>query len=959
MNLTEKQQNTGKRMDEYRKFIAVSRYAKWKPEENRRETWEETVDRFMEAIRDKVGESYDEVREAILNQEVMPSMRGLMTAGAALDRDPMSLYNCSYMAIDNVRCFDEALYILMVGTGLGFSVERQYVNKLPEVATELYHTDTTIVVADSKLGWAKAYKELISLLYSGHIPKWDLSKLRPAGARLKTFGGRASGPAPLDSLFKFTVETFQRANGRKLQSIECHDLMCKVGEIVVVGGVRRSALISLSNLTDERMRNAKSGQWWEQNAQRALANNSVAYTEKPDIGIFMKEWHSLYESKSGERGIFNRRAAELLVPDRRKEANGDYKDYGTNPCCFSGEMKLLTAGGYKTFEELEGKTVNIINNDGVKSEGSVWCSGIKPVVELRFRNRDSIICTDDHIFMTNEGKECKAEDLKGKRVMPFVNIKTTFSYREFLAGFIQGDGNTGRLNDNTHKGLEVYLGEKDKDVADFIGTTIGTWYSSEAYDIAVSFGLSSKSLPLRDLPHFLFGPNLNGTNADFLAGLYSANGCVVKGHRVAFKTTNRVLATGLQEILLTLGIESYITTNKVKAITFKNGDYTCKESYDVNISRLDSLIKFAEKISFIHKYKQKDLLSLIKAKAWIVSKVTKLSPRKIYDFTEPMNHWGVVEGVVVHNSEIVLKQNGLCNLSEVVIRSTDTMKDLHRKVRIATIIGTIQATYSDFKYVRPIWKKNVEEEALLGVSLTGIMDCALTDGSDGPGLLSDNLDKLKTAAVQVNVEWSQKLGINPALAISCIKPSGTVSQLVDSASGIHARHSKFYIRTVRADNKDPLALFMKDKGFPCEPDVMKPDNGLVFSFPIKSPEGCVTRNDRTAIEQLELWKTYQLAWCEHKPSVTISVREEEWFEVGAWCYKNFDILSGVSFLPHSDHSYQQAPYQECNQEEYENFLKDMPKNVDWTELSNYEAEDNTTGTQSLACTSGVCEVVDI
>ena len=630
-------------LTEYRSFIAVSRYSKWLEKGKRRERWYETAQRYINALKKQADgklpdELYEELYQSILNHQVLGSMRGLMTAGPALDRDPMAIFNCSYVAVDDVRVFDEALYILMLGCGLGFSVERQYINKLPEIPEELFPSDTVLSVIDSKLGWARSYKELISLLYSGSIPKWDLSKVRGEGTRLKTFGGRASGPDPLDRLFKFTIETFKHAAGRKLQSIECHDLMCKIGEIVVVGGVRRSALISLSNLTDERMRSAKNGQWWTQNPQRALANNSVAYTEKPDIGIFMNEWASLYESKSGERGIFNRQAAEKLIPERRKEDG--YKDYGTNPC-----------------------------------------------------------------------------------------------------------------------------------------------------------------------------------------------------------------------------------------------------------------------------------------------------------------------------SEIILRSAGVCNLSTCVIRAEDTKETMREKVRLATILGTIQATYTNFRYVRPVWKRNAAEEALLGVSMTGIMD---NHFMNTPSVeLEEFLEELKDYSVEVNIEYAEKLGINPAMATTCIKPEGTSSQLTDTASGIHTRHSDYYIRTVRADNKDPLALFMADKGFPYEVDVMKPDDGFVFAFPIKSPDGCVTRDDRNALEQLELWKLYQLHWCEHKPSVTITVREEEWLQVGSWCYDNFDILSGVSFLPHSDHSYQQAPYQEISKEEYEVALAAMPVGINWEELDDYESQDNTVGSQTLSCTAGACEVVDL
>ena len=629
---------------QYQEFIHLSRYSRWLPDEGRRETWSETVGRYFDFFQSKLDEEENykltpeerkELEEAVLSQKVMPSMRCLMTAGEALKRENISGYNCSYIAVDSPRAFDEILYILMNGTGVGFSVERQDVAKLPVVADELHPTDTTIVVPDSKLGWAKSLKELIHLLYSGQIPSWDLSKVRPAGAPLKTFGGRASGPEPLDQLFRFASSIFRNAAGRKLSSLECHDLVCKIAEIVVVGGVRRSALISLSNLSDDRMRVAKSGQWWEDHGQRALANNSACYSEKPEIGIFMDEWKSLYDSKSGERGIFNRESAKKQA-GRNGRRDNDW-DFGTNPC-----------------------------------------------------------------------------------------------------------------------------------------------------------------------------------------------------------------------------------------------------------------------------------------------------------------------------SEIILRSKQFCNLSEVVIRSTDTMRSLKDKVRLATILGTFQSTLTSFRYLTKDWNNNTEEERLLGVSLTGIMDSTLTNGTDGG--LEKRLEQLKQVAVETNAEWAKKIGIPQSAAITCVKPSGTVSQLVDSASGIHARHNPYYIRTVRADKKDPLALYMKDAGFPCEDDVMKPEHTSVFSFPMKAPEGAIMRQDKNALEQLELWLTYQKAWCEHKPSVTISVKEEEWFDVGAWVYKHFDYMSGVSFLPYSEHVYKQAPYQDIDKKTYEAELKTMPQNVDWALLSQYENSDMTEGAQELACTAGGCEI---
>jgi len=631
---------------DYQTFIAKSRYAKYFDGKGR-EDWSETVERYMDnVVRPKAGkDSYvNQIRDAILDLEVMPSMRAMMTAGKALERDNTAGYNCSYLPVDDPKSFDEAMFILLCGTGVGFSVERQYISKLPEIP-QLFDSETTIVVKDSKEGWAKAFRQLLALLWAGEIPQWDIGLVRPAGARLKTFGGRASGPEPLVELFNFTIKTFKGAQERKLSSIECHDLMCKIGEVVVVGGVRRSAMISLSNLSDDRLRHAKSGAWWDEPEKniyrfgyRALANNSVAYTEKPDMETFMREWQALVESKSGERGVFNRQASKKQAEKYgRRDPN---HEFGTNPC-----------------------------------------------------------------------------------------------------------------------------------------------------------------------------------------------------------------------------------------------------------------------------------------------------------------------------SEIILRPYQFCNLTEVVIRATDNIEDLERKVRLATILGTIQSSYTKFPYLRKVWTNNTEEERLLGVSLTGIMDNRLTT-SENRGL-KKTLEHLRSVAVDTNAEWADRLNIPSSTAITCVKPSGTVSQLVDSASGIHARHSPYYIRTVRGDNKDPLTQFMIDRGIPNEPCVMKPDTTTVFSFPVKSPAGAVTRNDMTAIEQLETWLTYQRSWCEHKPSVTISVRDSEWMSVGAFVYEHFDEMSGVSFLPHSDHTYQQAPYQDCTKEEYEELSAIMPKSIDWSELSEYEKEDNTAGSQTMACSGDVCEIVDI
>jgi len=641
----------------YQEYIHLSRYARWDYDLGRRETWDETVGRYFNFFTEWLEEKHDyklengqriELENSVKELKVMPSMRCLMTAGPALEKENVAGYNCAYIKVDSPRSFDEILYVLMNGTGVGFSVEEEYTNQLPAVPEELYDTDTVVVVTDSKLGWAKAFKELVSLLYGGHIPKWDVSKVREAGAPLKTFGGRASGPAPLVDLFKFTINTFKSSLGRKLHPVECHDIVCKTAEIVVVGGVRRSALISLSNLNDREMRFAKHGEWYTHNVQRALANNSVNYKEKPDVGTFMREWLSLYDSKSGERGIYNGMSAKKTVEqlnERYKDEDGKFitrriarEDFGTNPC-----------------------------------------------------------------------------------------------------------------------------------------------------------------------------------------------------------------------------------------------------------------------------------------------------------------------------SEIILRSREFCNLSECVVRREDTRESLKEKVRTAAILGTFQSTLTNFRYLSREWKKNCDEERLLGVSLTGIMDSPLTNGSKKG--LDKLLEELRTVAYETNKEWADKLGIPVSAAITCVKPSGTVSQLVDSASGIHARHNPYYIRTVRADNKDPLCKLMKNMGFPNEIDVTKPEHTTVFSFPMKAPKGAVCRMDMTALEQLELWKVYAKSWCEHKPSVTISVKEDEWVEVAAWVYDHFDSISGISFLPFSEHAYRQAPYQDCTEEEYKETVKTMPKNVDWAKLSKYESQDYTIASQEMACTAGGCEII--
>lgn len=1286
---------------EYSTFIALSRYARWIPEIGRRETWGETVQRYINFWLDSGYINREEGKvlyDAIFKFQVMPSMRALMTAGDALNLDNVAGFNCSYLAVDYPQAFDEALYILMCGTGVGFSCERQYINKLPVVGCSLnaplkatylrdissnypgvdyddlshYDSNTnTVVVADTKHGWASAARILFIELWNGNYDiKFDTSHLRPAGAKLKTFGGRASGAAPLVSLYQYAKEVFKAADGRKLTGIEVHGLMCMVGKIVTVGGVRRSALISLSNLSDDRMRHAKSGEWYLTNPEFGIANNSVAYTEKPSMETFMREWLALVESKSGERGIFNREAAiKQAAKNGRRETEkepGVNWDYGTNPCCFTGNMELLTADGYKRFDELSGKDVKIINHNGDVTSGKVWCSGEKGVVEVKFEaafSSHNTTCTPDHIFMLADGSECQAQYLKGKRVAVKAVIKDTFDKDDILAGFILGDGN-------------------------------------------------------------------------LLSGLFSANGSVVGKHRVSLKTTDRQQASDVVNHLAGLGIKAIVVTNKPTLVKWKNGDYVSKESYNVQIQDFWSIVNFAEKVSFVQRYKRDALRKLIVERSPKVRAVKVAGRELVYDFTEPKTHWGVVNGLVVHNSEIILRSKQFCNLSEVVVRPDDNLATLRDKVKIATILGTLQATLTNFRYLSQEWADNTIEEALLGVSMTGIMDNPIT--SENTRELQATLSMLRNVSIDVNQEWAERLGINYSASTTCCKPSGcrigsgvvatdsgvftldelqgmdvttmktlagediigfhdngvaatmkidfsygysetctinhkwwvvekrrksggkvagfvprwvetkdlevgvdvishqlgvfdidrddiqlstyeyshinqvtfkqpqtlttdlswllgylwgngcmkstkgrfhfvdeyresmdkvraiflsefgistnikrcsggrnaweievasvpltnwfkengfykysdqithtlnnipakvrtsrkhiiafiaglidsdasvrvrkngsisiiyscsqdeftqhlqqicwsvgvgvgrslnskginhqpqgkhvwlmrvsnvhitaesfdilakysyrvagvgvrpswsnngsnifglvkglsvaaeqhtydievtgthsydagvlkshnTVSQLVDSASGIHPRYARHYIRTVRADPKDPLAMMMIEAGFPYEDSVYN-DGLQVFSFPMKASPMAIFRDDRNAIEQLELWLTYQRHWCEHKPSITIYVKDDEWMEVGAWIYKHFDEVSGISFLPHTNHTYQQAPYQEITEEQYHKAVADMPVGVDWSAVSKYEHEDNTKSSQTLACTGGVCEVVDL
>lgn len=959
---------------EYQQFIALSRYARWLDKEGRRETWPETIERYCKFWSDRWAKmvsdgtmSQDtnnvlmarlaECVDPMLKLEVLPSMRALMTAGKALERNEVAAYNCAFCGIGHIRAFSEILMILLSGTGVGFSVEQKYISKLPEVP-ELYPTETTIVVGDSKIGWATSFHELISLLYAGKIPQWDVTKVRPAGSRLKTFGGRASGPDPLVDLFNFTVKTFKKAQGRKLKSIEVHDIATKIGEVVVVGGVRRAAECSLSDLTDNDMRHAKSGEWWNENPHRALANNSAVYNEKPSIGDFMDEWLSIYRSKSGERGIFNLNAGRKTSPERRNKA----KIAGTQPCQ-PAYATVLTPNGISTIGDVKiGDT--IWSSDGWVSITDKFYTGNKQVNKYK-TSAGIFIGTENHKIVSNGvkvpvGVATEIDTLRGEYLK-----EDSIDPRDIMDGLMIGDGTYHK----ECKRLSLLIGENDtsyhdSEVASLIRSH-SPGISKYAWDVTSTVTPEEITKTYnREVPdRFKFGGRKK--ICGFLRGLFSANGTVVVagGIRCSLKATSRNLVEQVQAMLSSIGIRSYITIHKGKIIEFKNGPYLCRDSYALHIQT--DAYKFFESIGFIQPYKQ-EKSSLVKSLGtrgntkvtYEIYEVEPVGEEDVWDLTvDGPSHTYWTGGLLVSNCfELLLRDGQFCNLTTVIARPNDKVSDLERKVKIATFLGTIQSTLTNFKYIRKNWKENCEDERLIGVSIGGITDNPLLAGpahSDGrPKLLT----KLRDLVVSENVVMAEVLGIAQAAATTCVKPDGNSGQLCDSAPGIHPRYSEFHIRTVRIDKKDPLYRMMKDAGFPVEDEVNKPSSVAVFSFPMKAPDTATLRNDMTAIEQLELWLTYKRYWCEHNPSITVYVREDEWFKVGAWVYEHFDEVCGISFLPFSDHVYKQAPYQEITEEQYLEALSAMPKDVDWSTLSRYESDDYTAGAQELACIGGVCSI---
>lgn len=940
----------------YQEIIYKSRYARWQDSLGRREHWPETVARYFNFFEEHLQEKHNfklkkelrkELEESVLKLEVMPSMRALMTAGPALKRCNVGGYNCSYLPIDHVRAFDEILYILMCGTGVGFSVEHKDIDKLPIINEHFEKSSTVIVVDDSKAGWAKAFRELIAMLYAGQIPTWDLSKLRPAGAILKTFGGRSSGPEPLGDLFNFTVDKFTKAAGRRLASIECHDIVCKTGEIVVVGGVRRSALISLSNLDDRTMQESKSGRWWEMEPQRALANNSAVYSRTPDSVTFMEEWLSLVKSQSGERGIFNRQAAiKQASKNGRRDIN---QRFGTNPCCVSGDTLILTDKGHFPIEECVDKQIKIWNGDKFDFV-TPYATGSQDTAIIKLSNGAEINCTWNHKFLLNGGNLVEVSNLKvgdalAKSNMPIIFGGEEFSIDAYSQGFYAGDGVAGQersyLYDTKYAVKDRLKGRFCKEHTYGNSSRIG-WVHGPMYD--------KNFVPINAKASYCLS---------WLAGLIDADGVSVQTNcgasSIQIASVDKAFLDKIRIMLSRLGCNAKVATmhkeSGYKDMPNGKGEskaYLCQPVWRLLINAKD-VYTLIENGMLLNRVKLNIDDSIVdKSRFVTVVSIDEFSEVETYCFTSS-NKLGTFNGVLTGQSEIILRPYQFCNLTEVVLRPEDTFETVKAKVKIATILGTIQSTCTDFKYLRKAWKDNTEEERLLGVSLTGIFDNLKLDGKD--------LQQLRDYAVDVNKEYADKLNIPHSTAITCVKPSGTVSQLVDAASGIHPRHSRYYIRTIRGDKKDPLTNFLIDAGVPFEDEVMKPKDTVVFSFPQKAPSNARTREDLTsAVEHLKIWLDYQRYWCEHKPSVTISVRPDEWVEVAAWVYKHFDEVSGVSFLPHSEHTYKQAPYQECTKEDYEAMLVRMPKVINWEMLEDYEKEDNTVSQQTLACVAGTCEI---
>jgi ribonucleotide reductase alpha subunit len=1094
-------------LDSYQSYIHLSKYSRWIDSKKSRETWEETVDRYITFMFDDhlkcvLGEEDKKhCKDYILNMKTMPSMRALMSAGKALSKCNVLSYNCSYLAIDHPHAFDEIMYILMSAAGVGFSVESKYIDKLPTIAENFHKSESIIVVPDSTIGWASSFRELISLLYTGKIPNIDYNKVRVAGSILKTKGGRSSGPEPLKKLFEWTIKLFKNAAGRKLNTLECHDLVCKIAEIVIVGASRRAALISLSDLTDYRLRDCKSGQWWIGDPHRAYSNNSAVYDGTPDIGIFLEEWKALYDSKSGERGIFNRAAAVKKGKEGRR-IDPDKAEYSCNPCV-TGDTLVAVADGRGTVsikqlaEEGDDVPVYSVNKDGIveiKMGRNPRITGYdKELLEVVLDDDSTIKVTLNHKFLLRDGTVKEAHELKrgdslqrfSKKAQSFNKdgklyniIKTNIHGGEspgdreaehrLIAKFYQSESwirlyNDAKLNgwckggvvvhhkdhngqNNTPDNLQLmtfkdhcelhasfdtqgekngkYCGVDNNELINYgikLCKKLGRRFSRKEWveyaaenNLPQSFSAFRKKELGNTLEFALKCANLAGFNenqeidsrtlrsyGNAIDSGYDAfiendvvminRNCENCGKVFTTKYKHREISNCSHECGFKLTEDKYkekrltaircaqsnIRENSKKQqldiyLNMKmdaNGTDPMKKEWEIKCKQSSVTFRMGSPGSPFKSYK--DLKKYASTYNHRVKEVRKLNYKDtVYNITVDDNHTvayvtksctnGACSGIFTLNcGEILLRPAGVCNLSEVIVREDDTRETLLEKVRVATILGTIQSSLTNFKYLRKIWKKNAEEERLLGVSLSGIMDNPLMYDISTPKKkenLKNLLIEMREYAVQVNKEYAEKIGINPSTAITTGKPSGNVSQLVNCSSGIHPRFSKYYRRSVRSANIDPITQFLKDRGVYNEPDNANKSESTVFYFPIKSPDHCKTADDVTAIEQLELWKMYRTHWCEHNQSITVYIREHEWIEVAAWVYKNMDDICGVSFLPYSDNIYEQAPYTPISEEEYNKLVEEFPKELNYSELSAYEAEDYTTSAQEFSCVGDKCEL---
>lgn len=922
-------------MTPYQDYIHLSRYARWRPSDERRETWSETVDRYVDFFRRRApGIDWGELREAIYDQDVMPSMRSLMTAGPALERENIAGYNCCYVTIADWDVFPEILYILMCGTGVGFSVESDLVSRLAPVPVAFAH-GPTVTFADSKGGWARGYREYLRLLLDGWLPSYDLSRIRPEGAPLRTFGGRASGPEPLRRLLEFTKELFLNARGRQITTLEAHDLACMIATCVVVGGVRRSALISLSDLHDEAMQYAKSGTWYESDLHRRLANNSAVYTSRPLIKDFLKEWTSLMDSGSGERGIFNRAAAQ----SRAAKIGRSSAAFGTNPCV-RGTTNLLTDKGYFPIETLAKESAEVLVWNGCYfAPVTPFSTGINPIYRVNLSDGTFLDCTPYHKFILVDGSRSEAHDLRpGDKLkkfnMPVVADGTDYGSDGYSQGFYSGDGN---------EGYEY------------------SWMYEPKFP-CIPY-LRGKFGPGDKRKYWKHGPMFDKTWVpvygtlqyclSWLAGLCDSDGTVtrdINGNGIQITSVNKDFLLRVRLMLSRLGVRAKVMKGVPAGIrTIRNQDWMCQQTWRLLIGNSDTY--HLKQLGFTtHRLQIHDNPPQRDARQFVfVTSVEDLGiEEETFCVTEPKTNRATFNGIVTGNcGEILLRPYEFCNLTEVVLRPSDTDPDIRRKVRLASILGTVQSSLTSFNFIRPDYVNNCVEERLLGVSLTGIMDNILATAAPAPALSS-----WRKLAREVNVETARALGIAPAAAITCVKPSGTVSQLVDSASGIHPRWSPYYFRRVRATKTDPVSKLLLASGYAAEEDITDPHT-WVFTFPQAAPSCSVSREQLTALDQLRVWQRYNEHWCDHNPSCTVYVRPTEWLQVASWVYDNFDSIGGLSFLPYSDHIYQQAPYEEVTKEVYDRAVAAQPP-FDPAHLRYYEHADSTTSSQEIACMSGAC-----